>query len=151
MSDQNNYTKLRIFVASPDDVLTERERVKLVAEELSRTGNIADKLGLTLEVLDWRTHVAPAMGSPEQVTLDQLQVKEWDILVGILWMRFGTPPGGKNPQTSKAFESGTEKEFTLAYDSWQKNSRPQILFYRCNRPVEPDQIDPEQYKKIKEF
>ncbi|MGH7492822.1 MAG: SUMF1/EgtB/PvdO family nonheme iron enzyme [bacterium] len=151
MSDQHNYRKLRIFVAYPDDVQEECKRVKLVADELSRTGNLADNLGLTLEVLDWRTHVAPAMGNAEQVTLDELPVEIWDILVGILWMRFGTPPGGVNPQNGEAFASGTEREFTLAYHFWQRHQRPQILFYRCRRAVDPDHIDHKQHEKVKAF
>jgi hypothetical protein len=49
------------------------------------------------------------------------QVGNYDIFVGILWKRFGTPTG-------KA-ESGTEEEFNIAYANWQQFKRPRILFY----------------------
>ena len=101
-------TKLRAFVASPGDVLDERERLKLVVDELDRT--LADSLGHSLELLDWRD-VVPSMGRPEQVILDQLKLDAWDIFVGILWTRFGTPSGAIRPDTGEPFLSGTEEEF----------------------------------------
>lgn len=146
-----HYKKLRIFVASPGDVTAERERVHAVTAELNRKGNVADQLGLILEVLDWRD-VSPKMGRPEQVTLDELKVEQWDIFVGILWLRFGMPPGVSDPQTGKPYDSGTEEEFSLAYQSWLKNGRPHILFYRCTRsPLNVKQINPEQLERVSAF
>jgi YgiT-type zinc finger domain-containing protein len=142
---------LRIFVASPGDVKEERERLHAVAAELNRSGNVADQLGVTLEVLDWRD-VSPKMGRPEKVILDELPVERWDFFVGVLWLRFGLPPGASDPQTGKPYDSGTEEEFALAYRSWLKNGRPQIFFYRCKRqPDDLDGIDLDQYKKVKLF
>ncbi|MCI0556168.1 MAG: NACHT domain-containing protein, partial [Anaerolineae bacterium] len=152
MNANKTYTKLRIFVASPKDVAAERKRLHEVVDELNRTGNLADELGLTLEVFDWQTHVTPLMGRPEERILQQLAIHTWDIFVGILWLRFGTPTGGIDPQTGKPYDSGTEEEFSLAYDAWKKNGRPKILFYRCTRlPVSLDDIDPDQHKRIKAF
>ena len=151
MADKE-YKKLRIFVASPGDVAAERQRVHLVADELNRTGNLADSLGITLEVLDWSTHVTPFMGRPQKVVLDQLPVKNWDIFIGILWLRFGTASAAKNPKTGKEFDSGTEEEFTLAYDFWKKSGRPKISFYRCTRsPEDIVSLDPEQLGKVQQF
>ncbi len=151
MIEDKNYKKLRIFVAAPSDVMAERDNAHAIAEELNRADNVADQLGLTLEVLDWRTHVAPFMGQPEGVILQQLPVEVWDIFIGILWLRFGKPTGEVDPHTGKEFVSGTEQEFTLAYHAWKQNDRPQILFYRCTRPVDLDRIDPEQFKNVKAF
>lgn len=137
------HKKLRIFVASPSDVMAERERLHAVVADLNRPGNLADELGVTLDVLDWR-NVSPDMGRPEQVILDQLPVEQWDIFTGILWLRFGAPTG-------KAYASGTEEEFTLAYNAWKKNGRPRILFYRCTRSANLDQLDPDQFKRVKDF
>src|SRR5215212_4493053 len=97
-----NYRKLRIFIASPSDVATERARMHTLVDELNRSGQLADHLALTLEALDWRT-VAPLMGRPEAVVLDQLPVDSWDVFVGILWLRFGMPPGATDPQSGQAF------------------------------------------------
>lgn len=102
--------KLRIFAASPSDASSERAKLETVVASLKPT---ADYLGLTLEVVDWRA-VVPDAGRPQQIIFDQLKPTSWDIFVGILWHRFGTPPGGKDPQTQKDYLSGTEEEFRTA-------------------------------------
>ena len=135
--------RLRVFVASPGDVLDERQRLRLVVDELNRT--TADRLGLTLDLLDWCTHAGPRMGRPQQVIFDQLALEKWDIFIGILWAHFGTPPG-----IGESFLSRTEEEFTLAYQVWKKTGRPQILFYRCLRPI-PISIDTAQLQQVHEF
>lgn len=152
MSGERNHTKLRVFLASPQDVNPERERVHYIADELNRLGNIADEIGLTIEVLDWQTHVAPFGGRPEEVILQQLPVEKWDVFIGILWLRFGTATGSADPTTGKPFGSGTEEEFIRALSLWRKNEKPQILFYRCMRsPANLDELDPDQYKRITTF
>ena len=133
-------TKLRIFVASPSDMATERGKVESVAVMLKP---LADTLGIVIDIMDWRV-VVPDMGRPEQVILDQLKPTAWDVLVGILWHRFGTPSG-------KEFQSGTEEEFVAAYRLWKQYGKPRIMMYRCNRPAPLDALDPDQFKLVKEF
>jgi len=93
-----------------------------------------------------------AEGTARRRCVQQLPVDAWDIFVGVIWLRFGTPTGAIDPKTSKPFDSGTEEEFTLAYNKWKKEGRPKILFYRCTRGVtNPDEIDPEQLGRVKNF
>lgn len=148
---KKTYDKLRIFLASPGDVTEERDRVKAVADELNQTNNLADSLGVTLQVLDWRTDASPAMGRAEEELLKQMPVKSWDIFIGILWLRFGTGSGGKDPESGRDYDSGTEEEFRLAYRSWKKTKRPKMLFYRGVKEVNPTTIDLEQYQKVDRF
>ena len=138
---------LHVFVATPRDVAAERDRLGLIVRDLSAAFT---EHGLTLELLDWRD-VVPDLGRPEDVILDQLPVDKWDIFIGVLWARFGTPPGRKDPETGKPFLSGTEEEFALACRSWQETSKPHILFYRCKRPVPVDWLDPKQIALVQEF
>lgn len=139
--------KLRIFVASPSDMSAERAQVEKVATMLKP---LADEVGLTIDVVDWRAAV-PDMGCPEQVILDQLKPTSWDVFIGILWHRFGTPPGGKDPQTKKEYLSGTEEEFKIAYRLWKLCRNPRIMIYRCKRKVSLDMIDFEQAQRVNEF
>ncbi|MBM3175027.1 MAG: DUF4062 domain-containing protein, partial [Chloroflexi bacterium] len=113
-------TKVRIFVASPGDVLEERNRLARVVEELNRS--LADRLGLALELLRWETHVAPDVGIPQRLILQQLPPEEWDIFVGILWHRFGSETGELDPETHQLYWSGTEQEFKAAYRLRQESS-----------------------------
>jgi tetratricopeptide (TPR) repeat protein len=139
--------KLRIFAASASDTATERAKVETVAGLLKP---LADHLGIVLDVSDWRS-VVPDMGRPEQVILDQLKPTQWDVFIGILWHRFGTPPGGQNPQTQREYLSGTEEEFQTAYRLWKQSDKPRIMMYRCTRAIPPDALDPDQFKRVKEF
>jgi hypothetical protein len=72
------------------------------------------------------------------------QIGAYDIFVGIMWKRFGTPTGKAN--------SGTEEEFRRAYDMWEKNKTPRILFYFCTKPFMPkSQEDVEQIGRVIKF
>lgn len=86
--------------------------------------------------MDWRA-VVPDAGRPQQVIFDQLKPTSWDVFVGILWHRFGTPSGATNLQMGKELLSGTEEEFTTAYNLWKQFKRPRIMLYRCTREL-PD-------------
>jgi len=143
--DGENLKKLRIFAASPSDVVAERTKLETVVATLKP---IADHLKLTLEVVDWRT-VVPDGGRAQQIIFDQLNPTSWDIFVGILWHRFGTPPGAKD-KSGKEYLSGTEEEFKTAYELWKKHTRPRLMIYRCTRSL-PYDIDPDQFKFVKEF
>jgi hypothetical protein len=103
----------------------EREKVHAVVAQLNRM--LGGQLGFVLEVLDWKTHVAPDMGRPQEVI--NRQIKDYDIFVGIMWKRFGSDTGVAG--------SGTAEEFNIAYDHWQKDGKPRILFYFCKRPFMP--------------
>lgn len=121
------YEKIRIFVASPSDVADERSRLSLVINRLNK--GLADHLSVVLEMKEWSA-VVPNMGRGQQVIFDQIPVSTWDMMIGILWNRYGMPSGGKNP-----VESGTHEEFNAAYECWSKTGKPHIMFYRCVRPV----------------
>jgi formylglycine-generating enzyme required for sulfatase activity len=136
----NTVQKIRLFLSSPSDVEPERAKVHAVAEQVNRM--LGNSLGIILEVIDWKTHIAPDMGRPQEVI--NKQVDDYDIFMGILWKRFGTPTG-------KA-ESGTEEEFNIAYANWQKFKRPRILFYFSQVQHMPRSLpELDQFKKVLTF
>jgi len=141
---RDGYRKINIFIAAPSDVSTEKARIISIVEQLNH--GLADKLDIVLEVKEW-SQVMPNMGRSQQVIFNQLPVEQWDIMIGILWLRYGTPSGGSNPE-----QSGTHEEFTTAYESWQKTGKPQIMFYQCIRsPEDLKKIDHEALAKIDHF
>jgi len=147
------YGKVRIFVASPGDVSDERARLARIVESMNRTGSMAERFGLTLELLRWETHVSPDVGRPQQIVFDQLDPEDWDIFVGILWMRFGTQTGRLDPESGEDYRSGTEEEFNEALHRRKAKGTgwPKIMFYRCVRPVDPRTIDLSQYGRVQDF
>jgi hypothetical protein len=119
----------RLFVASPSDVKPERKAISHVVAEINQTHG--KPLGYSLELLRWETHVVPGAGRPQAVINEQ--IGEYDVFVGIMWRRFGTPTGVAG--------SGTEEEYRNAYRLWEhKNSIP-IMFYFCQKPFMPRQLD----------
>jgi hypothetical protein len=117
-------TVIQVFLASPSDVTHERTVTQGVVAEINR--NMARELSIMVDLLRWEDMI-PGMGRPEQVILDQADIDQSDVFIGILWNRFGTPTG-------KA-DSGTEEEFQIAYESWLNHGKPHILFYFCQRPA----------------
>jgi hypothetical protein len=116
--------RLRIFAASPGDVADERQRLARVVEHL-RT-HVAAAQGLDLELVRWETHVRPGAGADAQAVITP-QIGTYDLFIGILWNRFGTP-------TQRA-ESGTREEFDQAYARWQKDpSSLEIWVYFSQQP-----------------
>ena len=115
-------TKVRVFVASPGDVRAERDALAGVLNELNYT--TGQKLGFVVELVRWETHCRPGAGRPQGVINDL--IGPYDIFLGVMWNRFGTPTGEA--------DSGTEEEFNLACEEWERGGRPHILFYFCQAP-----------------
>jgi hypothetical protein len=80
---------LRVVVASPSDVKTERDIVPVVLEELNRSLG-ADR-GVRLEPVRWETDAYPGFhpAGPQGLIDPILKIEDCDILLGIFWKRFG--------------------------------------------------------------
>lgn len=112
---------LRLVVASPGDVVTERTAVESVAAELNRT--IAADRMMHLEVVRWETDAYPGfhVDGPQGICDRVLEIEECDVLVGIFWTRFGKPtPDGM---------TGTEHEINKALSTWQKRRKPHVMVF----------------------
>ena len=129
--------QIRIFISSPSDVAAERKAALTVIEELNRT--ICESFGIILKPLTWENDTYPSEGEYPQDVINK-QIGGYDIFVGIMANRFGTP-------TPKA-GSGTEEEFNIAYDN-RENTH--IMFFFKKELVDPDSLDFEQINKVKEF
>ena len=108
--------RFKVFIASPRDVLEERQIVREVCEELNRDP-LFNKDSYLL-ARGWED-VFPQAGRPQAI-INKL-VRDCDLFVCVMHKRFGTP-------TKKA-ESGTLEEFLLAYRLWKNRRKPQIMFY----------------------
>ena len=107
---------LKVFVASPGDVSEERRVVREVIEDLNRS--VASEKNVTLQVVGWETDARPGFGGDPQslVNAQIADMSQYDLFIGVLWDRFGTP-------TPRA-ESGTEEEFDRAVEEHRQGRRP---------------------------
>lgn len=133
--------KIRLFIASPGDVQTERELVARAVGELNQT--VCPTNNLVLEFVAWEKDARPEMGRIQG--LINHQIGDYDIFVGLMWRRFGTPSGDSG--------SGTEEEFNRAYSSWAKTKHPNILLYFSEAPAPPPKSveDARQMLRVAEF
>lgn len=133
---------IRIFVASPSDVLEERRTIRKVAEEYNKGAALLSNY--KIEIVGWETDTYPSIGLYAQDVINKQVGDDYDIFIGLMWGKFGSP-------TDKA-GSGTEEEFLRAYSKYKAQPNAlKIMFYFKNEPISPDDIDPEQLVKIREF
>jgi hypothetical protein len=146
--------EVKVFVASPSDVKAERKVLDRVIQEINSTHS--DDKGFVVRVVKWETDTYPSKG-PAQENINN-QIGKYDIFIGIMWERFGTPTG--------TAQSGTEEEFRLAYEEVCRTGKtPRIAFYfrkgnasrskeeleeLCNKG-ELTQAKLEQLIKVKDF
>ena len=127
----------RAFLASPGDVPQEREAFGRAVAEINDT--ICPLLDCQLEAVRWETHATPDAGRPQQVINEQIGT--YDIFVGLMWRRFGTPSGVAG--------SGTEEEYRLAYKRWENDPEMPLMFYFCQAPFYPQNLDElDQMRKV---
>ncbi len=132
----------RVFVASPSDVKNERVRLEEVIKETNKTWG--QGLGFRLELVRWETDVHPGIGADAQEVINTQIAGEYDIFIGIMWCRFGSP-------TARA-SSGTQEEFLEAVRQMKTDrSLVEIMMYFKDAPISPNQIDAEQLRLVKEF
>ncbi len=136
----------KIVIASPSDTMEERKRADSVVEEL----NVSLRDLIQFEVIKWETHVTPRMGRPQEVINGQLRIDKCDVFIGILWTRFGSRTGGKSMEGTH-YESGTEEEFNIAYESWKSSKKPEMMIFKSTRKISSSDIQSEQLKKVEEF
>jgi hypothetical protein len=133
---------LSVFVASPSDVNAERARLEDVISELNVTWSRT--LGIRLELVRWETHAVPGFGVDGQDVVNRSIPADFDVFIGIMWHRFGTP--------TKRAESGTHEEFLAAKARWDTDhSSVQLLMYFKDAPLAPSQVDAQQLAKVNSF
>lgn len=135
-------THVSIFLASPSDLIEERMVVKNVVDELNKITRPA--MGIHLELLAWETDAYPSVGIDAQDVINKQIGSDYDIFIGVMWKKFGTP-------TSRA-GSGTEEEFNVAYNKFvETKGATKIMVYFSEKPVPFNEIDVEQITKVKDF
>lgn len=126
----------RVLIASPSDLLEEREAATAAVNEWNAQHSAAE--GIVLLPVRWETHATPTTGVRPQAALNKQLVADADILVGMFWTRLGTSTGVANSGTLEEVE-----QFVAA-------GKPTMLYF-SRRPIDPDKIDMKQHRKLREF
>jgi hypothetical protein len=135
-------TIYKCFIGSPSDTSDERKFCKEVFDQINRT--IGEKFNFRLESLMWEDNSRPSFGEDGQDVINrQLLLQEYNIFIGIMWSRFGTP--------TLRSESGTLEEFEDAYQKYKNNKEVEICMYFNKKDIPQNSIHPEQIGKVFEF
>ncbi len=141
---------VRVFVSSPGDLKAEREIADEVIRAFNERSTIRDRYKFSAYLYEEHAPALTGEGPQEVIDQQMLRPQDADIVICLLWARFGTPLAEINPDTGKPYGSGTEYEFYDAYRAYQRSKRPTVLLYRCMRPP-PDQTDPVQIANVIAF
>lgn len=130
-----NAQAIKVMIASPSDVLKERELIRAVIHEWNAVH--AEDRKVVLMPIGWETHSRPASGDRPQAIITR-QLKTCDVLVAVFWARLGSPTG--------AADSGTVEEINEHVAA----GKPAMIYF-SSAPVHPGSVDAEQYAKLLAF
>ncbi len=106
---------VKVFLASPGDLVAERKVAKSIVEDFN--SQLADALGYQVELVGWEDTL-PGVGRPQAIINRDLE--GCDLFVGMIWKRWGTPPG------TDPYTSGFEEEFRRSMARNAKEGRPEV-------------------------
>lgn len=135
-------TVLKVFIASPSDIIEERNVLEEIVAEINKL--IGSDLNLRFEIIKLSTDTYPSIGKDAQSVINEQIGDSYDIFIGLIWKRFGLP--------TKEGLSGTEEEFIRAYKRAREHpDLIRVMFYFNETPVSISDLDQDQIKKIKDF
>lgn len=136
-----NILEFKCFIASPGDTIEERNICEEVFSEIN--DNLGEALSFKLSTLRWENNVHPGVAEYSQQVINRQMDGNYDLFVGIMKTRFGTP----TPQAG----SGTEEEFNIAYEKHERKEIDNLFFYFGNPSVPVSEINVEQLQKVRKF
>ena len=142
---ESQLPKLRVFIASPMDVLDERQAVVQAVLTLNADPEF-DHVELVADYYDDQESGLPITADkPAQMTIDDVRRRpnECHIVIGIFGQILGSPPGAEFVQPDGHFyESGTQYELDQAITGASDFGLPRIVIYRRrDNPIELDDLD----------
>jgi hypothetical protein len=135
---------LRVFVASPNDLAEERIALRRLIRDINDVLTYLDPArNLRIELVGYETDAYPDYGSPQEVINRQIPV-DYDIFIGVMWKRCGTP--------TKTAPGGTIEEYRRACEKRKQGGLPRVMFYFCEQPIPiPSKEELEQLERVIEF
>jgi HEAT repeat protein len=119
---QTTLRVLKVFLASPDDVKSERAAAEMLVNGINK--HLSGTLGWHIHLYKWEDAV-PAYGRAQELINEA--VDDCTLFVGLLWERWGQPTG--------KYSSGFEEEYERALARRKKADEPEIwLVFKAPNP-----------------
>jgi uncharacterized protein DUF4062 len=130
-----------VFLSSPGDLETERDFIVAASQEwnLLRSRDT----GCYINIITWEDTIAPSLSDrPQQVINDQVG-DDYDIYLGMMWSRLGSPTGEA--------DSGTVEEFDRALDRYRAGEGIRLAMLFKTAPIPTHILNGEQFDKVTAF
>lgn len=131
---------LKIMIASPRDVIEERQAVRDVIKNINYWAVFAN---IEFASVDWENNTYPSLSDYPQNAINEQLKGKYDILIGILWSRIGT----KTPM----HESGSVEEIEIAIKESKRKNRVNVMLYFKTDEIPQEKVDTEQIRKLQSF
>jgi hypothetical protein len=132
---------IKIFLASPGDLIDERKAAKRIVDE--ENINHAIPQGVQFELVGWEDTVAQHGRAQAVINRD---LDQCNYFVGLLWKRWGTPPGPNDGP----YSSGFEEEYERSETRYNKTGKPHIsLLFKAVSNAEISDAGPQLTKVLK--
>lgn len=125
-----------VMIASPGDVFDERNLIRDIIHEWNDIHSMASNL--VLLPVGWETHSSPFLGDRPQALINKQVLDNCDLLIGVFWTRIGTPTGHAESESVEEIRRHVEA------------GKPAMVYF-STKPVAPEALDSEQYKKLVDF
>src|SRR5688572_11748681 len=119
---------IRVFIASPGDLVVERRAFKEVIDELNDGFGDRGKRYIFVP-LGWED--ALAVAGPRSQSVVNADVDRADVFVLVMHRRWG-----RETPDAKPYSSYTEEEFHRAFDRWRNTKAPTIFVFF--KHIDPD-------------
>lgn len=133
-------TVVEVFLSSPSDVAPERKKILSHAREWNQLRG--KSAGIYLDILLWED-VASAVGVRPQAVINESIGDEYDVYLGLMWGRFGSPTGTAS--------SGTVEEFDRTLSRYRQGSRVRLSMIFKSNDIPQNQLNGTQFDQVQEF
>lgn len=132
---------INVFLASPTGLEIERQYAREVSSHINRT--IGSKLGIQLNLLSWETSFYSDIDTDGQAVINRQLKKDYDIFIGIIWDRLGTP--------TRRSLSGTVEEYEAALSRHLFNPETIVMMFFKDSLSSAKATDPAELKLVDSF
>ncbi|WP_284463468.1 hypothetical protein [Chryseobacterium sp.] len=134
---------LRIFLASPGDVESERKMIYSLKDEWDLL--FGDNNDIKFEIRGWENYSYPGVGEDAQDVVNKTIKDDYEIFVGIFWQRLGTK--------TKRAASGTVEEFERALEKFRKDNQNThiLMYFKTATPDNINDINIDELSRVREF
>lgn len=120
---------IKVFLASPGDLVDERRAAKAIVEEENK--NHAFKTGYQIDLVGWEDTVAQARRAQAAINVE---LNQCDYFVGMMYKKWGSLPGKKG----HPYTSGFEEEFRISDERRLRTGKPEMSL--IFKKLSPDQL-----------